>query len=85
MQDEQERNVALSAMAQEIRTRMKTPRSEFINQNDAFAAARDTIGAWRVIYRIRFRPLVARDIDGIAHWIIDYGAPRKIASDLTAV
>lgn len=47
MQDEEEREVALSALAQEVRTRMETPRSAFIDQDDAFAAARGTIGAAR--------------------------------------
>ena len=47
MQDEQERDVALSALAQEIRARMETPRLAFINQDDAFASARATIGAVR--------------------------------------
>ena len=47
MQDEQERDVALSALAQEIRTRMETSREAFIDQEDAFAAARATIGAAR--------------------------------------
>jgi plasmid stabilization system protein ParE len=36
-----------------------------------------------VNYRIRFHPLVARDLDAIAHWIIDYAGPdvasRKMA------
>lgn len=43
MQDEQERDVALSALAQEIRARMETPREAFTDQDDAFAAARRTI------------------------------------------
>ena len=47
MQDEQERDVSLSALAQEIRARMETPRLAFINQDDAFASARATIGAVR--------------------------------------
>ena len=47
MQDEAERDVALSALAQEIRARLETPRDTFIDQNDAFAAARRTIGAAR--------------------------------------
>lgn len=47
MQDEQERDVALSALAQEIRARMEMPREAFIDQDDAFAAARATIGAAR--------------------------------------
>jgi Arc/MetJ-type ribon-helix-helix transcriptional regulator len=44
MQDEQEREVALS---QEIRARMETLREAFIDQDDAFAAARRTVGAAR--------------------------------------
>jgi hypothetical protein len=47
MQDEQERDVALTALTQEIRARMETPRSTFIDQDDAFAAARATIGTAR--------------------------------------
>ena len=47
MQDEQEREVALSALALEIRARIETPRDAFIDQDDAFAAARATIGAAR--------------------------------------
>ena len=47
MQDEQERDVALAALTQEIRARMETPRSALINQDDAFAAARATIGTAR--------------------------------------
>ena len=47
IQDEEEREVALSALAHEIRARMETPRAEFIDQDDAFAAARATIGAAR--------------------------------------
>ena len=44
MQDETERNVALSALAEEIRKRMRTPRSEFVDQDHVFSAARATIG-----------------------------------------
>jgi antitoxin ParD1/3/4 len=47
MQDEQEREVALSALTLEIRARMETPREAFIGQNDAFAIARSTIEAAR--------------------------------------
>ena len=47
MQDEEEREVALAALGQEIRARMETPRALFIDQEDAFAAARSTIGAAR--------------------------------------
>jgi len=47
MQDEEERNVALQALTQEIRARMETPRDAFIDQEDAFAAARASIEAAR--------------------------------------
>ena len=47
MQDEEEREIALSALAQEIRARMETPRAAFIDQDDAFASARSNIGAAR--------------------------------------
>ncbi len=47
MQDEEERNVALQALAQEIRARMETPRDAFIDEEDAFAAARASIEAAR--------------------------------------
>lgn len=47
MQDEEERNVALQPLAEEIRARMETPCDAFINQDDAFAAARVSIEAAR--------------------------------------
>ena len=47
MPEEEEREVALSALRQEIRARIKTPRAAFIDQDDAFTAARGTIGAAR--------------------------------------
>ena len=47
MQDEEEREIALSVLGQEIRARMETPRAAFIDKDDAFAAARDTFGAAR--------------------------------------
>lgn len=47
MQDEEERAVALEALAQEIRARMETPRDAFTDQDDAFAAARAAIEAAR--------------------------------------
>lgn len=47
MQDEEERNVALQALAQEIRARMETPREAFIDEDGAFAAARASIEAAR--------------------------------------
>ncbi|QFG38450.1 hypothetical protein ESD82_20780 [Paracoccus pantotrophus] len=47
MQDEEERNVALQALAQEIRARMETPREAFIDEDGAFVAARASIEAAR--------------------------------------
>ena len=47
IEDEAEREVALTALAQEIRTRTKTPRSQFVDQDQAFSAARATIKAAR--------------------------------------
>ena len=45
--DEEERDIALGALAEEIRARLATPRSEFVEQDDAFAAARATVAAAR--------------------------------------
>jgi antitoxin ParD1/3/4 len=47
IQDEAEREVALTALAQEIRARMETPRASFIDQDAAFAAANRTLSAAR--------------------------------------
>jgi antitoxin ParD1/3/4 len=47
MQDEEDRELALSCMVDEIRARMATPRTAFIDQQTAFAAAYRTIGAAR--------------------------------------
>ena len=47
MQEEAEREVALSALAKEIRARLATPRSEYLDEDQAFAAARATIAAAR--------------------------------------
>ena len=47
VQDEVERETALNALAEEIRARMHTPRSEFVSQDQAFSAARATIRAAR--------------------------------------
>lgn len=42
-----ERDVALSALAEQIRARVRTPRSEFVDQNRAFASSRAAIeDAW---------------------------------------
>ena len=38
-----------------------------------------------MIYRIRFHPLVARDLDTIAHWIIDYAGPDAAARKLSEI
>jgi antitoxin ParD1/3/4 len=40
MRDEEERSVMLGAMAEEIRGRMQTPSSEYVDPEVAFAAAR---------------------------------------------
>lgn len=36
-------------------------------------------------YRIRFHPLVARDLDAIARWILDYAAPDIAARKLAEI
>ena len=36
-------------------------------------------------YRIRFHPLVARDLDAIAHWILDYAGPDAAARKLAEI
>ena len=33
-------------------------------------------------YRIRFHPLIARDLDAIARWILDYAGPDAAARKL---
>ena len=38
-----------------------------------------------MIYRIRFHPVVARDLDAIAHWIIDYAGPDAAARKLAEI
>ena len=47
IQDEEEREVALSALADEIRERVHTPRSDYVDQERAFASARARVGASR--------------------------------------
>lgn len=47
IRDEEERDIALGALADEIRARLVTPRSEFVDQDDALAAARSTVAAAR--------------------------------------
>lgn len=36
-------------------------------------------------YRIRFHPLVARDLDAIAQWILDYAGPEVAARKLSEI
>ena len=38
-----------------------------------------------MIYRIRFHPLVARDLDAIAQWIIDYAGPEAAERKLSEI
>ena len=38
-----------------------------------------------MIYRIRFHPLVARDLDAIALWIIDYAGPETAERKLSEI
>ena len=38
-----------------------------------------------MIYRIRFHPLVARDLDAIAQWIIDYAGSEAAAHKLAEI
>ena len=45
MQDDQEREIALSALAEEIRARMQTVRSEYVDDEQAFSAARAAVEA----------------------------------------
>ncbi len=47
MQGEQEREIALSALAAEIRARMQTVRSEYVDDAQAFSAARAAVEASR--------------------------------------
>ena len=47
MQDDQEREIALSALTEEIRARMQTVRSEYIDDEQAFSAARAAVEASR--------------------------------------
>ena len=47
MQDDQEREIALSALADEVRARMQTARSEYIDDERAFSAARAAVQASR--------------------------------------
>ncbi len=46
-QDETERDATLTALAEDIRERIQTPRSKFVDQATAFSAARAAIEAAR--------------------------------------
>ena len=47
MQDEEEREVALSALAEEIRLRMRTARSKYVDRQAAFSSAHAAVEASR--------------------------------------
>jgi Arc/MetJ-type ribon-helix-helix transcriptional regulator len=47
MRDEQERDLALSALADEIRARLATPPEDYVDQDTAFGAARARLKAAR--------------------------------------
>lgn len=47
MRDEEEREMALQAMAEEIRARLATPRDDYVAADAAFAGARARIAAAR--------------------------------------
>lgn len=72
IQDDAERNVALAALAGEIRAHVhaslgvRGPGSGILGRT-----CHDRGGPHGVTYRLRLRPLVARGLDTIARWIID--------------
>ena len=47
IRDEEARDMALGALADEIRSRLQTPRSDYMDGDDAFAAARAQLQASR--------------------------------------
>jgi len=47
IRDEEERDLALGALADEIRARLQTPLSEYVGEEEAFAAARARVEAAR--------------------------------------
>ncbi len=47
MRDEEERDATLGALADELRARTATPRSEFLDEDEALASARATLRAAR--------------------------------------
>ncbi len=84
MRDEEEREVALSAVGQEIHARTETLR--------AGSSTRTTHSplpvvplARRVIYSIRFYPLLTHEFDAITHWIIYSTMPEAAERDLSEI
>ncbi len=47
IRDEEERDIARVALAEEVRARLATPRAYFVDQDDALAVARATLKAAR--------------------------------------
>lgn len=47
MRDEEERDITLAAMADEIRARLRTPRSDYVDAEGIFAGVRARLGAAR--------------------------------------
>lgn len=47
MQDDQEREIARSALTEDIRARMQTERSEYVDDEQAFSTARAAVQASR--------------------------------------
>lgn len=45
IRDEEERDLALGSLAEEIRARLETPLSDYVDMGDAFAAARSRLKA----------------------------------------
>lgn len=45
IRDEEERDLALGSLAELIRSRMETPRSDYVTTDDVFAAARSRLKA----------------------------------------
>ena len=45
IRDEEERDLALGSLAEVIRARMESPRSDYVDGDDAFAAARSRLKA----------------------------------------
>ena len=45
IRDEEERDLALGSLAEDIRARMQTPPSSYVDRDDTFAAARERLKA----------------------------------------